>query len=75
MTNRNTEAPQGEGGNNAVAAAAPPPSPSRQGSNDHLISRGLQKWSSFPVIKRNWMDIMEEEMVYFNAYIIGLLQK
>lgn len=79
MTNRNTEAPQGEGGNNAVAAAAPPPSPSRQESNDHLISRGNSKvyksgplflsskgigWTSW---KKRWFILTRTSLVFYRS--------
>ncbi|CDP11488.1 unnamed protein product [Coffea canephora] len=79
MTNRNTEAPQGEGGNNAVAAAPPPPSPSPQGSNDSLISRGNSKvyksgplflsskgigWTSW---KKRWFILTRTSLVFYRS--------
>ncbi|CAI9116169.1 OLC1v1017249C3 [Oldenlandia corymbosa var. corymbosa] len=48
MTNRNADAPQGEGGNDAVPPASQPqalaqPQSQTQGNNDNLVSRGNNK--------------------------------
>ncbi|KAI3689158.1 hypothetical protein L2E82_47108 [Cichorium intybus] len=36
---------------------------------------GLQEWTTVSVIKRNWLDLMEEKVVYTHRNLIGLLPK